>query len=469
MEPDRSAQLGQRNIFGLLLRFSGPAIVGMMAQALYNLIDRVFVGHAIGADGIAGIAVAFPFMLLMLAFGMLVGFGGAALISIRLGQQRTADAEQILGNAAVLLVLVSAAVTIVGLLLIDHILWIFGASANVLPYARNYLKIITLGTMFQIVGFGLNAAIRGEGNPRIAMLSMFVSVVVNVILAPVFIFGFGWGMQGAALATVMAQAATAAWVVLYFLGGTSVLKFRARNLRLDWAICRSIFAIGSPACVMQLAASLLWSVLNNQLQTQGDKLQAHGGDLAVAAMGVIYIVMMTVFMPIFGLNQGVQPIIGYNYGARRFDRVKKTLETAILLATAWMVCGFVLTWLFPSQIVRLFCEEKKTSAALVALGSHAMRICTLMMPIVGFQIVSASYFQAVGKPKEAMLLMLSRQLLILVPAVLILPHFFGLNGVWAAMPTADLVSSLLTGFCLLLELRHLRDRHALENRAGLRS
>ena len=174
-------------------------------------------------------------------------------------------------------------ITVVGLLLIDHILWLFGASPNVLPYARDYLKIITLGTMFQMVGFGLNAAIRGEGNPRIAMLSMFVSVVVNVILAPVFIFGFGWGMQGAALATVMAQAATAAWVVLYFLGGTSVLQFRARNLRLDWAICRSIVAIGSPACVMQLAASLLWSVLNNQLQTQGDKLSprrrpGRGGD-----------------------------------------------------------------------------------------------------------------------------------------------------------------------------------------------
>ncbi len=464
MDPDRSAQLGERSVFGLLLRFSGPAIVGMMAQALYYLIDRVFVGHAIGVDGIAGIAVAFPFTLLMLAFGMLIGFGGTALISIRLGQQRKADAERILGNATVLLVLVSAVITVVGLQLIDPILRFYGASANVLPYARAYLRIITLGTMFQMVGFGLNAAIRGEGNPRIAMLSMFVSVVVNVILAPVFIFWFGWGMQGAALATVVAQAATAAWVLLYFLGGTSVLKFRARNLRLDRAICGSIFAIGSPACVMQLAASLLWSILNNQLQTQGDKLHAHGGDLAVAAMGVIYIVMMTVFMPIFGLNQGVQPIIGYNYGARRFDRVKKTLETAILVATAWTLCGFLLMMFFPGQIVRLFCQEKETSRALVALGSHAMRTCTLMMPVVGFQVVSASYFQAVGKPKEAMLLMLSRQLLILVPAVLVLPHFFGLEGVWAALPTADLCSSLLTGFCLFWELRHLRDRHAIENR-----
>jgi putative MATE family efflux protein len=393
-------------------------------------------------------------MLIMLAFGMLIGLGGAALISIRLGQQRKADAERILGNAAVLRVLCSMMVTVVGLLLIDHILRLFGASPSVLPYARDYLKIIALGTVFQMVGFGLNATIRGEGNPRIAMLSMLISVVVNVILAPVFIFWFGWGMKGAALATVLAQAATAAWVLLYFLGGTSVLRFRVRNLRLERAICANIVAIGSPPCVMQLAASLLWCILNNELR-------AHGGDLALAAMGVIYAVMMTVFMPIFGLNQGVQPIIGYNYGACRFDRVKKTLETAILLATAWTVCGFLLTMFFPAQIVRLFGSGDKE---LVALGSRAMRICTLMLPIVGFQIVSASYFQAVGKPKEAMLLLLSRQLLILVPAVLILPHFFGLNGVWAALPTADLCSSLLTGVCLFLELRRLGDRDAIENR-----
>ncbi|MCE5268767.1 MAG: MATE family efflux transporter [Planctomycetaceae bacterium] len=458
MVSDRSAQLGQGSVFRLLVRFSGPAIVGMMAQAFYNLIDRVFVGHAIGADGIAGIAVAFPFMLIMLAFGMLIGFGGAALISIRLGEQRKADAERILGNAAVLLTLAATAITAVGLAMTDRILGFFGASETVLPYAHDYLQIITLGTVFQMVGFGLNAVIRGEGNPRIAMLSMFVSVVVNFLLAPVFIFWLRWGMMGAALATVLAQAATAVWVLLYFVGGTSVLRFRARNLRLDPQICRGIMAIGSPPCLMQLAASFLWSILNNQLHY-------HGGDTAVAAMGVIYAVIMTLAMPIFGLNQGAQPIIGYNYGARRFDRVKKTLETAVLVATAWMICGFVLTMLFPSQIIRLFCQEKKATAAMIALGGHAIQICTLMLPIIGFQIVSASYFQSVGKPREAMLLLLSRQLFILVPAVLILPHYFGLDGVWAALPTSDLASSLLTAFCLFVELRRLRASSALEQAA----
>ncbi|MEN6457413.1 MAG: MATE family efflux transporter [Thermoguttaceae bacterium] len=455
MASDRSTQLGEGSVLRLLARFSGPAIVGMIAQAAYSVIDRIFVGRAIGTDGIAGIAVAFPFMLIMLAFGMLIGFGSAALISIRLGQQRRADAEHILGNATVLLTLAAVVTTAVGLPLIDPILRFFGASEQVLPYARDYLQIITMGSVFQTVGFGLNAVIRSEGNPRIAMLSMLLSVVVNGILAPVFIFWFGWGMRGAALATVLAQAATAAWVLFYFVGGTSVLRFHTRYWRLDRAICRGIMAVGSPACVMQLAASLLWSVMNHELK-------AHGGDLAVAVMGVIYAVMMAVAMPIFGLNQGVQPIIGYNYGAQRFDRVKKTLETAILAATAWTVVGFTLTMLFPVQIVRLFCVERQDTAALVTLGSHAMRICTIMLPIVGFQIVSASYFQAVGKPKEAMLLMLSRQLLILVPAVVILPYFFGLNGVWAAMPTADLCSSLLTGFCLVLELRHLRNGRTLE-------
>ncbi|MEN6450104.1 MAG: MATE family efflux transporter [Thermoguttaceae bacterium] len=465
MEPDRSAQLGRGNVFGLLVRFSGPAIMGMMAQALYNLIDRVFVGNKLGPNGIAGISIAFPFMLVMVAFGMLVGVGSTALISIRLGQKRKAEAERILGNATVLLVLFAAAITAVGMQLINPILIVLGASDAVLPYARDYLQIIVLGAVFNIVGFGLNAMIRGEGNPKIAMLSMFVSVVVNAVLAPVFIFGFGWGMKGAALATVLAQAATTAWVFLYFLVGSSVLKFHLRNLRLNRRICLGIFAVGAPHCLMQLGASLQSGILNNQLQIQGDKVQPGGGDLAIAVWGIIDAVMMTLAMPIFGLNQGVQPIIGYNYGARQFDRVKKTLETAVLIATAWTIFGFALTSLFPAQIVQLFCDEKKATAAVVALGGHAMRICTLMLPIVGFQIVSASYFQAVGKAKQAALLMLSRQLLILIPAVIALPYFFGLDGVWAAMPASDLASSLLTGFCLTLELRHLRQSHAVESAA----
>ncbi len=277
---------------------------------------------------------------------------------------------------------------------------------------------------------------------------MLISVVLNVILAPTFIFGFHWGMKGAALATVLSQAVSAAWVLAYFLSGTSVLRFHARNFRLDWSICAGICMIGSPPFAMQLAACALQSILNQQLYV-------YGGDRAIAMMGILYALFMLIGMPIFGINQGAQPIIGYNYGALRFDRVKKTLETAVLAASTLTVLGFSVMMLFPAQVVRIF-DPRDT--ALIAMGTHTIRIAVAMLPLVGFQMVSASYFQAVGKPKEALLLLLSRQLLILIPAVLLLPLWFGLDGVWAALPTADLLSSALTGACLTLELRHLGRR-----------
>jgi Na+-driven multidrug efflux pump len=273
--------------------------------------------------------------------------------------------------------------------------------------------------------------------------------LLNAVLAPIFIFGFSWGMRGAALATVISQAVVAVWVVSYFLGGSSVLKLHLRNLRLRRDVCRRIIVFGSPPFATQLAASVLQGVMNHQLGV-------YGGDLAISVMGVLYAMFMMVAMPIFGVNQGAQPIIGYNYGAERFDRVKKTLELAILAATSIAVVGFGVMMLFPSQVIRLFNDEDQ---ALLTLGTHAIRIATIMMPLIGFQIVSASYFQAIGKPKTAMLLMLSRQVLLLIPAVLILPRFFGLDGVWAALPTADCAASLLTGVCLLVELRELKANH----------
>ena len=447
---DRSSRLAQASIPRLLLQFSIPAIVGMTAQALYNLIDRVFVGQALGPSGIAGTTVAFPFMLIILAFGMLIGFGATALISIRLGEQKKDEAEKVLGNATVLLVATSVLITAVGLLFLDDILVLFGASETVLPYARAYLRIIVLGTVFQMVSFGLNATIRGEGNPKIAMLSMLISVVLNAIVAPVFIFGLSWGMQGAALATVISQAVTAVWVLVYFLGGRSVLRLHARQLRVDGRLCRDILVLGSPPFAMQMAASVMQSILNHQLRL-------HGGDLAISVMGILYVVFMMIAMPIFGINQGAQPIIGYNYGARRFDRVRRTLVTAILAATGLTLFGFAVTMLFPAQVIWLFSPNDD---ALLALGTHAMRISFLMLPLIGFQVVSASYFQAVSKPGQAMLLMLSRQLLLLIPAVLVLPQFFGLDGVWAAMPTADLGACVATSVCLWLELRHLDSKHS---------
>ena len=446
---DRSRRLGEGSIPSLLLTFSAPAIVGMMAQALYNVVDRVFVGQAVGSLGITGTTVSFPFFLVLMAFSMLIGFGAAAVVSIRLGERKKEEAEQVLGQAFVLLIVVSLVLTAVGLLLLDPLLKLCGASDASVPYARDYLQIIVAGSIFQALGFGLNALIRGEGSPRVAMYTMLIGALLNTILDPIFLFYLGWGMRGAAAATVVSQAVSAVWVLSYFLRGNSLLQIRTRNLRLRWSICASIIALGSPMFAMQMAASVMNAILNTQLRT-------YGGDLAISVIGIIHAVALVIAMPIFGLNQGAQPIIGYNYGAKKYDRVKKTLQTAILFATSVCVAGFVVVMIFPAQVIGLF---NRDDATLMQLGTRAIRICLIMFPIIGFQIVSSSYFQAVGKPKQALFLGLSRQVLLLIPAILILPHFFGLDGIWAAIPTADFCSSVLTGTWLGFELRHLRNRH----------
>jgi len=452
----RSTGLGEKSIPRLLIAYSTPAIVGMVAQALYNLADRVFVGRAVGPLGIAGATVTFPLMLVIMAFGMLIGFGAASLISIRLGQKRRDDAQRVLGNATVLLVGMSLLMTGGGLVLLDPVLVASGASRDILPFARDYAQIIVVGCVFQLVGFGLNAAIRGEGSPWVAMYTMLIGAVTNVVLDPLFLFVFGWGMKGAAAATVIAQGISAVWVVWHFLSGRSQLALRAADLRLARSTCKAIFLVGSPMFAMQLTASVINVLLNNQLR-------AYGGDLAISAMGIVYAVIFFIAMPIFGINQGAQPIIGYNYGARKYRRVTRTLLLAILAATAVTTTGFLVVTLFPEQVVALFNREDPSRVqdeALRQLGVQALRTCVLMFPIVGFQIVSASYFQAVGKPKHSLLLSLSRQVFLLIPAVLLLPRWFGLAGLWAAFPAADLGSSLVTGVWLVFELRHLDRRHA---------
>jgi Na+-driven multidrug efflux pump len=471
---DRSARLGTAGVGRLLAGFSIPAIVGLLAQAIYAAVDRIFLGRALGTYGIAGITVAFPYMLVLVAFGMLVGFGGAALVSIRLGEQDKNAAERVLGSAALLLIWLSLLLTLIGLVCLEPLLKLFGASSAVLPYARDYLQIIVLGTTVQVFGFGLNAIIRGEGNPRVAMLTLLIGVALNTVLAPVLIFGpdlpphvrpgswmhvalapvrtfgLGWGMKGAALATILSQGVSAAWVLWYFLSGGSLLKLRWRLMHLDWPLWRAMLAIGSAPFAMQIAACAMFSLLNA-------RLQQYGGDMAVSIWGIIHPSVMMVFMPVFGINQGVQPIIGFNYGAMRYDRVRKALRLAIAVTTYIAILGFLVMQCFPAQVFQLFQGE---DASLVEQGSRAMRISVLMLPLVGFQGVSSIYFLAVGKPKQAMLLMLSRQVLLLIPAIAILPCFFGLDGVWAAMPTADLGSSIITGVYLVRELRHLQDRHA---------
>jgi putative MATE family efflux protein len=446
---DRSAELGQARISTLLLKFSIPAIIGMMVNALYNIVDRIFIGQGVGPLGIAGATVGFPIMLVQMAFGMLIGLGGNALVSIKLGQQRKAEAERVLGNALVLLVAASIVIMIPALWFMKPLLRLFGASDTIMPYAVEYLRIILLGTVFQAVGFGLNNFIRGEGNPKMAMKTMFIGAGLNTVLDPLFIFVFHMGVAGAALATIISQAVSMVWVLLYFRSANSLLKLRRANLRLHREVVQKIFLIGSAPFSMHMVASVINAILNNQLQR-------YGGDLALSVMGINYSLAMLMLMPIFGINQGSQPIIGYNYGAQKFDRVKHAVKMAILAATSVVAVGFLITQLFPKALIQLF---NHSDAALIEMGRHSIRIYFLVLPVVGFQVVSANYFMATGKPSKAIFLTLSRQIIFLIPAVLILPLYFKLDGIWMASPVSDFMSALLTAIFLFIEMRHLGQQH----------
>ncbi|MBU3093028.1 MATE family efflux transporter [Clostridium sp. CF011] len=445
---DSSKQLGEENIGKLLMKFSIPAIIGMLVNGLYNVVDRIFIGRGIGKLALSGVTVTFPIAIMIMAFAMLVGIGSAALISIKLGQQKKEEAEHILGNAFTLLIILSIVVTILGLIFLEPLLLKIGASKDILPYAKEYITIILIGGMFQSVGFGLNNIIRSEGNPRAAMVTMLIGGVLNTILDPIFIFVFHMGTRGAAIATILSQAVSMIWVLSYFFGGNSVLKIRYKNLKLDAKVVKSIFAIGMSPFSMQLAASIV-SIISNR------SLVKYGGDMALGAMGVIMSVVMMVLMPTFGINQGCQPIIGYNYGSKNYGRVKHALRLAIIAATTITTTGFIIIQVFPKQIISLFNKDPE----LIVIGSHGIRIYLFMLPIIGFQIVSSNYFQAIGKAKISIFLGLSRQVILLIPLLFILPRFFGLDGVWLSGPSSDALASIITAVFIFVEIRHLNKLH----------
>ena len=446
---DKSKQLGEMKVSKLLMKFSIPAIVGMLVNALYNVVDRIFIGNGVGSLGIAGITIAFPVMLIMMAFSMLIGIGANSLVSIRLGQNRKEEAQGIFGNAVSLLILSSLTLSIIGLVGLEPLLKLLGASEQILPYARDYLQIILIGGVFQSIGMGMNNFIRSEGNPKIAMYTMLIGALINTILDPIFIFGFNWGMKGAAFATIISQAVSAIWVFQYFLSGNSLLKIHKKDLKLKIPIIRGILALGAAPFAMQIAASIQNFIMNTSLA-------AYGGDIAISGMGVVISIMTLMVMPIFGITQGVQPIIGYNYGAKKYDRVKEAYKLAVIFATSIVIVGWLITRLFPEQLVSMFNSE---DAQLIAFGTIAIKRFMMFLPFIGFQIVSSNYFQAVGKPKHSALLGLSRQVLILIPALIILPKFFGLEGVISAGPLADIFSTVLTGIFIFIEMKKLDERH----------
>lgn len=448
---DQSNELGQERISKLLLKYSIPAIIGMVVNALYVIVDRIFVGQGVGPIGLSATTVAFPISLVIMAFGMLIGFGASAAISIKLGEQQKDQAEHILGNAFILLIISSALISTVGLIYMEPILKMFGASQEVLPLARDFVSVLLFGVIMQNIGFGLTNVIRAEGNPKMAMITMLISAFLNAGLNPLFIFVFHLGVKGSALATVVSSSVASIWIFLYFTGSKSLLKLKIKNLKLNIQIMGQIFSIGLAMFLMQLTASAITIIFNNSLKL-------YSGDVAIAAFGIINSVSLLLLMPVYGINQGAQPIIGYNYGARNFDRVKTALKLAIFSSTVITTVGFLIIQLFSRQILNIFISNDEE---LVGIGSFGIRIFLLMLPILGIQ--STGYFQAVGKSTIAIILSLSRQVIFLLPTIFILPYFFHLNGIWAAEAVADFLATVLVAVFLIRELKQLDKKHLSEN------
>lgn len=444
---NKQKRLGEEPILKLLLSFSIPAIVGMVVNTLYNIIDRMYIGRieGIGPLALTGVGITMPIMTIILAFGMLVGIGTAARVSLKLGEHNKDSAEEHLGNAFTLIIIISIAITILGLLFLDPILGIFGASENTEIYARQYMQIIFVGTIVNMLSFGLNHSIRSDGSPKVAMLSMLIGAITNIILDPVFIFGFGMGVRGAAIATVISQILTTVWILQYFTVGKSIIKLKASNLKLKFPIIISIFSIGMSPFSMQLAASVVQVLANNSLKE-------YGGDLAIGAMTIISSVSMIFLMPIFGINQGSQPIIGYNYGAKQYDRVKETVKYGVIAATIIVVIGWIITQSAPQILIAIFNNDPE----LVGIATNGIKIYLFMMPFVGFQVVSSNYFQSIGKAKISMFLSLLRQVILLIPCILILPRIFELNGIWLSGAVCDGLSSFITGIIFLYSVKKLK-------------
>ncbi len=428
-----------------MFRYFVPAFVGVVANTLYNIVDRIFIGRGVGAEALSGVSVVFPIMLIMMGFGMLIGVGAGVMVSINLGRKNKDRAEKILGTGFVMMLLVSAVLMVVGFILKKPLLRSFGATQETFRYANDYLNIILTGVVFQMVGFSLNNIIRAEGNARVAMYSMLLSAGINIVLNPVFIFILGWGVKGSALATVISMIILDIWVIAHFRSARSVVRLRKEYMKADLIIIKDILAIGISPFAMQVAGSFVHGILNT-------KLIFYGSNLAVGAMGIINSVTSLVVMTIVAINMASQPIIGFNYGAKMTDRVREALKKALTAATLIGFFSFVLIEIFAKELVGMF---NTSSPELSGIAVPGLRIFILAMPVIGFQIVTGNYFQSVGKAKTAMLLTLLRQVLVLLPLLLILPSFLGLRGIWIAPPVADFVSAMIVSIFLAREWRKL--------------
>lgn len=425
-------ELGTKPVSRLLMQYALPAIVAMVASSLYNMVDSIFIGQGVGALAIAGLAITFPFMNLSAAFGAAIGVGSCTFISMKLGQRDYAIANKILGNCMMLNIVVGLCFGGICLLFLDPILRFFGASDNTLPYARDYMQIILCGNVFTHLYFGLNAVLRSASKPRHAMYATIFTVVVNTILDPIFIYGLDLGIRGAAFATVLSQFLALSWQWRLFSNKNELLHFDYSLFRLDKPIVKNIVGIGMSPFAMNACACLVVIFINTCLGK-------HGGDLAVGAYGIANRIGFVFVIVSMGVNQGMQPIAGYNYGAQNYDRLRKVVKLAISCATVVCTVGFLVAMFAAHPCARLFTKDE----SLINLASTAIRMMMMMFPIVGFQIVVTSFFQSIGKAKVSMFLSLSRQLLFLVPALAIFSEIWGLWGIWSAMPFSDALATVV--------------------------
>lgn len=437
--------LGTESIGKLLMQYAVPAIIAMTASSLYNMIDSIFIGHGVGTMALSALALTFPLMNLGAAFGALVGVGAATLISVKLGQKDYDTAQRVLGNVFVLNILLGLAFTVIVFPFLNPILYFFGGSDETVEYARQFMEIILLGNVVTHLYLGLNAVLRASGHPKQAMYATIATVAINTILAPIFIFMFDWGIRGAAIATVSAQVIALLWQLKQFNNANELLHFRRGIFRLKRKIVFDSLAIGMSPFLMNLAACLIVILIN-----QG--LKKYGGDLAIGAFGIVNRLVFIVVMIVMGLNQGMQPIAGYNFGAKLYDRVNKVLKLTIIYATCVTTFGFLVGMLAPNLVVGIFTSD----AELTELSATGLRITVMFFPIIGFQMVTSNFFQSIGMAGKAIFLSLTRQMLILLPCLLILPHFFGVAGVWYSMPVSDLLASLIALVMLVYQFRKFK-------------
>lgn len=438
-ENNRTKELGTKPIGALLTKYAVPAVIAMTAASLYNIIDRIFIGRIpdVGTLSLSGLAVTFPIINLGAAFGAMVGVGASTLISIKLGQKDTKEAERVLGNLVTLNLIIGTLVGLLGIVFIDPLLYFFGASANTISYARDYMFIILLGNVVSHMYLGLNSALRSTGHPYAAMTATITGVVTNSILDPIFIFVLGLGIRGAAYATVLAQVVTLLYVLYVLSRRNNIIYLHSGIYRLKKQIIKSILSIGmSPFC-MQLCACLVVILINKGLAK-------HGGDIAIAAYGIVNSITFLFVMAVLGICQGMQPIAGYNFGAQQVQRVNEVLKKSIIFATITMSCSFILCEFIPHLPVMMFTNDPE----LTDITINGMKIIVLMSPIVGFQIVVANFFQSIGMAKKSIFISVSRQLVMLVPFLIIFPEFWGTDGVWASIATADGISTIIAAVML---------------------